>query len=267
MGTYLNPGNSGFSDIVRDTYVDKTGLISCINHAIDTPQKLICVSRSRRFGKSFAAKIKDKQYRDAIRDYGGDVLLVGINYDTEKKTHECRIGNILRADLEYKKKYHSYGIEKIYAVLHIMTKKIKYRPTYWTIFRSNFADKVSSPKYYFRDNGLLNLFLTDKDTALLENVVALYLYRKYGVDGFFFLKSAKTGIDVDFYVQETGAVYQVAYAFTDSSRDREINNLVKLHKGFEEAKEFYIVTYEEERVIEEDGVTVNVVPAYKLMIR
>ena len=58
---------------------------------IDTPQKLICVSRPRRFGKSFAAKIKDKQYRDAIRDYGGDVLLVGINYDTEKKTHECRI--------------------------------------------------------------------------------------------------------------------------------------------------------------------------------
>ena len=42
MGTYLNPGNSGFSDIVRDTYVDKTGLISCINKAIDTPQKYKC---------------------------------------------------------------------------------------------------------------------------------------------------------------------------------------------------------------------------------
>ena len=126
---------------------------------------------------------------------------------------------------------------------------------------------MSSPKYYFRDNGLLNLFLTDKDTALLENVVALYLYRKYGGDGFFFLKSAKMGIDVDFYVQETGVVYQVAYELTDSSSDREINNLVKLYKGFEEAKEFYIVTYEEERVIEKDGVSINVVPAYKLMIR
>ena len=123
MGTYLNPGNSGFPGIVRDTYVDKTGLISCINQAIGTPQKLICVSRLRRFGKSFAAKIKDKQYPEAIRDYGGDVLPVGIKYDRKKKTHECRIGNILRADLEYKKKYHSYGIEKIYAVMHIMTKK------------------------------------------------------------------------------------------------------------------------------------------------
>ena len=111
------------------------------------------------------------------------------------------------------------------------------------------------------------LFLTDKDTALLENVVALYLYRKYGGNGFFFLKSAKMGIDVDFYVQETGVVYQVAYELTDSSSDREINNLVKLYKGFEEVKEFYIVTYEEERVIEKDGVTINVVPAYKLMIR
>lgn len=91
MGTYLNPGNSGFSDIVRDTYVDKPGLVSCINQAIDTPQKLICVSRPRRFAKSFAAKIKDKQYLEAIRDYSGDVLPVGINYDTEKKTHESRI--------------------------------------------------------------------------------------------------------------------------------------------------------------------------------
>ena len=81
------------------------------------------------------------------------------------------------------------------------------------------------------------------------------------------MKSAKTGIDVDFYVPETGAVYQVAYAFTDSSRDREINNLVKLHKGFEEAKEFYIVTYKEEAVIEKDGGTVNIVPAYKLMLQ
>ena len=103
MGTYLNPGNSGFPGIVRDTYVDKTGLISCVNHAIDTPQKLICVSRSRRLGKSFAAKIKDKQYPDAIRDYSGDVLPVGINYDTEKKTHE-------------------YRIENIFAVLYIMKK-------------------------------------------------------------------------------------------------------------------------------------------------
>ncbi len=31
MGTYVNPGNAGFSRIVRSNYVDKTGLISLMN--------------------------------------------------------------------------------------------------------------------------------------------------------------------------------------------------------------------------------------------
>lgn len=57
MGTYLNPGNSGFAGIRNDLYVDKTGLISLINETIDTPRRLTCVSRPRRFGKSFAAKM------------------------------------------------------------------------------------------------------------------------------------------------------------------------------------------------------------------
>jgi hypothetical protein len=57
MGNYLNRGNSGFKSIRRDTYVDKTGLISYINETIGTMRKLTCVSRPRRFGKSFAAKM------------------------------------------------------------------------------------------------------------------------------------------------------------------------------------------------------------------
>lgn len=57
MGNYLNPGNSGFAGIRNDTYVDKSGLISLINQTIETPRRLTCVSRPRRFGKSFAAKM------------------------------------------------------------------------------------------------------------------------------------------------------------------------------------------------------------------
>ena len=57
MGTYLNPGNSGFEDICRGRYVDKTGMIALINETIATPEKLTCVSRPRRFGKSFAAQM------------------------------------------------------------------------------------------------------------------------------------------------------------------------------------------------------------------
>lgn len=57
MANYLNPGNSGFTTIRNHMYVDKTGLISLINDTIDTTEKLICISRPRRFGKSFAAKM------------------------------------------------------------------------------------------------------------------------------------------------------------------------------------------------------------------
>ena len=57
MGTYLNPGNSGFSRIRNSVYVDKSGLIRLVNQTLDTPRCLTCISRPRRFGKSFAAKM------------------------------------------------------------------------------------------------------------------------------------------------------------------------------------------------------------------
>lgn len=41
----------------KGIYVDKTGLIGLINRSIGTTQKLTCISRPRRFGKSFAAKM------------------------------------------------------------------------------------------------------------------------------------------------------------------------------------------------------------------
>ncbi len=55
MGAYFNPGNSGFARILNGKYVDKTGLIGEVNKRIDTPDSLICISRPRRSGKSYAA--------------------------------------------------------------------------------------------------------------------------------------------------------------------------------------------------------------------
>ena len=56
MGIYLNPGNDMFQETVNgEIYIDKTELIACTNQYIRTPQKFICISRPRRFGKSMAA--------------------------------------------------------------------------------------------------------------------------------------------------------------------------------------------------------------------
>lgn len=57
MGIYLNPGNSGFQRILKSEYIDKTGLIRQINDLIGTANNLICISRPRRFGKSYAAQM------------------------------------------------------------------------------------------------------------------------------------------------------------------------------------------------------------------
>lgn len=57
MGNYLNVGNDGFETIRNGLYVDKTGMISFINSTLNTTDKLTVVSRPRRFGKSFAAKM------------------------------------------------------------------------------------------------------------------------------------------------------------------------------------------------------------------
>ena len=56
-GNYLNIGNAGFASVRKGTYVDKTGMIAFTNRILGTKDKLICVSRPRRFGKSIAAQM------------------------------------------------------------------------------------------------------------------------------------------------------------------------------------------------------------------
>ena len=62
MGTYVNPGNQAFQRIAGPNYVDKTELISLFNERIGGDESLICISRPRRFGKSYAAKMLTAYY-------------------------------------------------------------------------------------------------------------------------------------------------------------------------------------------------------------
>ena len=62
MGMYVNAGNQAFAQILKGEYVDKTGLISLINERIEGPHNLVCVSRPRRFGKTYVAKMLAAYY-------------------------------------------------------------------------------------------------------------------------------------------------------------------------------------------------------------
>lgn len=58
MGIYLNPDNVNFkATLTRPIYVDKTEMISVINHFMATDNKYLCVSRPRRFGKTIAGNM------------------------------------------------------------------------------------------------------------------------------------------------------------------------------------------------------------------
>ena len=57
MGIYINKGNEGFQSARNSEYVDKSGLIAVVNKTLNTEQRFSCVTRSRRFGKTMAAKM------------------------------------------------------------------------------------------------------------------------------------------------------------------------------------------------------------------
>ena len=41
--------------------------------------------------KGAISQIKEKQYVDALKEYQGNLLLVGLNYEKDTKTHTCVI--------------------------------------------------------------------------------------------------------------------------------------------------------------------------------
>lgn len=131
---------------------------------------------------------------------------------------------------------------------------------------AKFVEREGSPKYYFSDNGLLNLFLFNRETALLENEIAVALYDCFG-EGLHYIKSPRTGIDVDFYVPDAGLAVQVAYSIADGAREREVANLVRLARADETVGRFIIVTKEEEESIEAGGVCIEVLPAWKFLLK
>ena len=99
MGNYVNIGNAGFAAAVRETYVDKTELISFINSTLGTKRKLTCVSRPRRFGKSYAAQMLCAYY-DKSCDSSGLFSNLKITRDRSYKEHLNRY-NVIYLDITW----------------------------------------------------------------------------------------------------------------------------------------------------------------------
>lgn len=128
---------------------------------------------------------------------------------------------------------------------------------------SKFVEKASNKKYYFIDNGILNLFLTDPSTSLLENIVAVNLYKQYGDDVTFY----NDKIEVDFYMPNLKTAVQVSYSIKDEeTREREVRALEKI-SSVVEVDNRYIVTMYDEEVIETKTCRINVVPLWRWLLK
>ena len=114
------------------------------------------------------------------------------------------------------------------------------------------------------DNGILNLFLDDKRSSLLENIVALHLYRKHK-ESLYYLKGNK--VDIDLYLSDSNTAIEVAYSIGDGDAyNREVFNLVEFNKTSKEVARLIIVTYEEERTIKVDDKIIEAVPLKKFLL-
>ena len=119
------------------------------------------------------------------------------------------------------------------------------------------GERESVKKYYFIDNGILNLFLVDSETSLLENFVAVTLCKKYGRENVVYLKGDK---EIDFYIDETNTAIQVSYSIKDdSTRNREVDALYRYAQTNRDVK-LMIVTWEEKEHLVVDGISIEVVP-------
>lgn len=123
-------------------------------------------------------------------------------------------------------------------------------------------DKESNRKYYFIDNGILNLFLINPVTSLLENQVAIRLRQLYGDKVYFYNK----GIEVDFVVFDESLAIQVSYSLSDSETEkREVDALIRLNKVLPMRK-MLIISKDEEREIKRDDIAIQVVPIWKWLL-
>ena len=75
------PTGKGFADFV---FIPKP------EHSLNYPAMVVELKWDKKV-ETAIKQIKDKNYSDTVKQYNGDILLVGISYDKKTKKHECVI--------------------------------------------------------------------------------------------------------------------------------------------------------------------------------
>lgn len=133
---------------------------------------------------------------------------------------------------------------------------------------SPLTEQQTITKRYFSDNGILNIFLFNGETKLLENLVAvqlntLYHNTKEELRLFYYNK----GVEVDFCIPEACLAIQVSYNIDDDETyEREVEGLIKFLSAYRNYHGI-IITWDTEKTIEKDNIPpIEVIPIWKWII-
>ncbi len=131
-------------------------------------------------------------------------------------------------------------------------------------YAAKLVEKETSPKYYFMDTGLLGLMLLDCKSAQLENLVAIELIRRYGVENVYFFENK---VEIDFYVPSENLAIQVSMQVLDDidTKERETRAFAKLNAYIPDTK-CILITNSEEATLDYDGIQIEVVSVWKWLL-
>ncbi len=135
-----------------------------------------------------------------------------------------------------------------------------------TNYVDSFSERIVNSKHYFCDNGLLNNYLIDPKSKLLENLVAIALKKRYGAldeDNLYYYNKS---VEVDFFVPNEKLAIQVSYSLLDyETREREVGALQKLSKAID-LDRMLIITMDEEETIPIGEASIEVIPIWKWLL-
>ena len=132
---------------------------------------------------------------------------------------------------------------------------------------SPITEQATLQKRYIADNGILNLFLFQGDTKLLENMVAIELNRRFrNTPEETLLYYFNKNIEIDFCIPSAKTAIQVTYSLDDEATyEREVGGLQKFLKAFPDYHG-YIITRDSQTQIVAGDHTIEVLPIWKWLL-
>nr|WP_048052353.1 ATP-binding protein [Sulfolobus islandicus] len=138
-----------------------------------------------------------------------------------------------------------------------------------TAFRPRYGEKprerlTFNKKVYVVDQCIISrVALRAKDRGrVMENLVALKLFRDNQLKGLYYVKGKD--FEIDFYDEINSRLLQVTYT-SDKIEEREIRSLLKAEEMLR-TKELIVITYDIESEEEREGKKIKLIPLYKFLL-